>query len=269
MSFPGASWLASWLPRTRPAAAQALNWVYPRICFGCNLPLSDPEPDPADLTTWLCHACRDALPAIAPPTCSVCGEPYAGDLTHAFQCWNCEGRRLAFDFATSAYRAEGLVRDHIHAFKYERRYELRGLLSQMLRRVLDDPRLAGEDLSTWLLVPVPLHRWREMLREYNQSWELAMELARATGIPAAKALRRTRRTTAQAGLDRDQRLENLRGAFALQPDRPRRPRPELAGRSILLVDDVLTTGSTCHECARILRRDGKAEKVVVITVARG
>jgi ComF family protein len=122
-------------------------------------------------------------------------------------------------------------------------------------------------------VPVPLHPEREADREFNQSWELCVRLGQFTGIPAAQVLERILPTVKQANLNRRQRQENLRGAFRLRPPRwwhwylPRPP--DLHGRKILLVDDVLTTGSTTSECARVLKKDGGAEKVVVITVARG
>lgn len=259
--------LRRWLRR---GSGHFLDTLYPAACFGCHVPLPPSSGDGAPHeSAWLCSDCRDALPVIEPPVCRVCGEPYSGALTHAFQCWNCDGRDLAFDFAISAHRAEGPLRDWIHAFKYQGRYELRGLLSALLRRALDEPRLAAADLSSWLLVPVPLHPWRQLWREYNQSWELCLELSRATGIPALNALRRIRATGSQTRLNRAERLRNLRGAIALRRPLPWQRPPNLAGRSILLVDDVLTTGSTCHECARILRRAGGAEKVVVITLARG
>ena len=227
------------------------------------MPRTGAEPAQFGPGTWLCRACEDELPRIDSAVCAVCGEPYDGALSHAFRCWNCQDREFDFEFAVSGYRARGLLRDLIHAFKYENRYETRGLLASLLRRALQDPRLAGEDLADWLLVPVPLHPLREMARGYNQCWEIALELSRATGIPAAQALRRTRRTHSQAGLGRASRLRNLRGAFALRPSQ------NVAGKCVLLIDDVLTTGSTCQEGARALRREGGAEKVVVITVARG
>lgn len=253
---------------------QVLDLLYPRLCFGCDGPLAaasaSPQPPSAPgLDPWLCRSCQDALPAIEPPVCRVCGEPYSGALEHAFECWNCQDRDLAFDFAISAHRAEGLVRTWIHQFKYDHRHELRGLLGSLLHRALQDERLTALDPASWLLVPVPLHPWREMTREYNQCWELCLALSRLTGLPAVNALRRTRRTASQAGLDRARRLRNLRGAFALRRPWPWETPVPLTGRRILLVDDVLTTGSTCHECARVLRREGGAEKVVVITAARG
>jgi len=248
----------------RRGSGVALNLVFPRRCFGCETPMPGVDPPLPGLETWLCRACQDTLPIIEPPLCSLCGEPFSGDLRHDFCCWNCDGRAFEFEFAVSGFMAEGLVREFIHGFKYERHYELRGLLAVMASRALRNPRFDGLlNPEDWVLVPVPLHPWRQMMRGYNQSWEVCLELSRLTGIPAQPALRRLRRTLSQAGLDRARRLKNLRGAFAMAPEH------DVGGRKVLLVDDVLTTGSTCHECARTLRRDGGAEKVVVITVARG
>jgi ComF family protein len=108
-----------------------------------------------------------------------------------------------------------------------------------------------------------------MGRGFNQSWEICQRLSQMTGIPSAEVLRRTRHTGPQASLHRRQRLENLRGVFAMKRQLPWIKQSQLKGRRILLVDDVLTTGATAHECARVLKRDAGVEKVVVITVARG
>ena len=235
--------------------------VYPRRCCVCHVPVEEEG--------GFCRGCAVALPWVEAPYCKVCGEVYDGALTREFRCTNCSGRRLEFEFAVAACHAEEAMRELIHQFKYERRLHLRAALATLLLRTLEEPRLARENLAEWLLVPVPLHPSREADRDYNQSWELCQRLSRLTGIPAAKALLRTRETEAQAGLDREERLKNLRGAFALQkPSRWRSP-IDLQGRRILLVDDVFTTGATTNECARVLRREGGAEKVVVITVTRG
>jgi ComF family protein len=126
---------------------------------------------------------------------------------------------------------------------------------------LADARLAGAD---WLMVPVPLHPRKLRERRFNQSAELARTLTRLSGTPFHEALRRTRYTSSQAGLDREDRLKNLRGAFAVRP----RAGPHVEGRNILLVDDVFTTGATAHECALTLRKHGAA-RVAVLTAARG
>jgi competence protein ComFC len=188
-----------------------------------------------------------------------------------FKCSNCEGRRLAFAFAISGYKASGPLREMIHRFKYSGDLTLRGVLADALLQALEDPRLAAENLGDWVLVPVPLHWWKQMRRQFNQSWELCRELSLRTGIPAVQVLTRRRATMAQARLSRKSRLENLRGVFALRRELPLLGwrRPDLKGKNVLLVDDVLTTGTTTHECARVLRREAAVQKVVVITVARG
>lgn len=190
-------------------------------------------------------------------------------MTAAFSCQNCANRRIAFDFAVAGVQATGPVREIIHHFKYSRDITLTGALADFAALALADPRLAGEDLRSWALVPVPLHTVRQLRRGFNQSWEICRQLSRQTGIPALQALRRQRRTETQVKKTRSARLENLRHAFALRRRFPWQSRLTLKGAKILLVDDVLTTGATAHECAKVLKRQGGAEKVVVITAARG
>jgi competence protein ComFC len=244
-----------------------LDVVFPRTCRVCDLPLSQRQPD-HPLREWFCQPCEEALPKLEAPFCQVCGEPYDGVIETAFRCGNCSDRKFAFEFAISGYQAHDQVRELVHRFKYNRELSLRGALADLLQRALLDPRLAAEDLSRWSLVPVPLHHVRRRDREFNQSWELCRELAKRCGLPAMDAMKRIRATGKQARLTRAQRLENLRGAFTMKR-RFRRDDSSLRGRNVLLVDDVFTTGATTHECARILRREGGVEKVVVISVARG
>jgi ComF family protein len=261
MSFPGPPVPSRAQRLLRPVWQAWVDLVYPRQCCVCKVPVDE---------GWFCKTCTDALPRVEAPYCKVCGEVYEGALTNEFRCTNCSGRRLEFEFAVAACHAEGAMRELIHQFKYERRLQLRGALATLMVRTLEaEPRLARENLADWLLVPVPLHRSREVDREYNQSWELCQRLSRLTGIPAAKALLRTRETEQQAGLSRQERLKNLRGAFAVRQAGRWWPEIKLKERRILLVDDVFTTGATTSECARVLRREGGAEKVVVITVTRG
>lgn len=241
-----------------------LNLVYPCRCEICETVVASGRSGAA---RWLCDPCLDKLPRVEAPFCKVCGEPSEGAITDEYRCGNCADLHLHFEFAVSSCRARDAVRLMIHRFKYQRRLDLRGVLSCLLAEVLEDPRLAAFDRREWLLVPVPLHHARERERQYNQAWELCRELAAVSGITALKAMRRVRPTTSQASLTRHQRIENLRGAFAM--DASHLKTNALRGRKVLLVDDVLTTGSTTSECARVLRREGGVEKVVVITVARG
>ena len=260
MSFPGPPDPSRVQRLLRPVWRAWVDLVYPPLCSVCKVPVEE---------GWFCLGCAEALPWVEAPYCKVCGEVYEGALTSEFRCMNCSGRRLEFEFAVAACHAEGALRELVHQFKYERRLQLRGALASLMVRTLEEPRLAGENLAEWLLVPVPLHRNREVDRDYNQSWELCQRLSGFTGIPAVKALVRTRETEQQAGLSRDERLSNLRGAFAVRRAWGWQAKTNLQGRRILLVDDVFTTGATTSECARVLRREGGAEKVVVITATRG
>lgn len=260
MSFPGPPAPSRAQKLLQPVWSACVDLIYPRLCCACHAPISE---------GWFCGGCEEALPLVEAPYCMVCGEVYDGAITHEFRCANCSGRTLEFEFAVAACRAEESVRELIHQFKYERRLQLRGALATLLLRTLADPRLEQENLADWLLLPVPLHRSREMDREFNQSWELCQRLSQMTGITALKALMRIRETDSQANLDRDERLKNLRGAFALRKPWRWQTQIDLHGRRIMLVDDVFTTGATTSECARVLKGVGGAEKVVVITVARG
>ena len=173
---------------------------------------------------------------------------------------NCGDRELSFDFATAAFRSRGVVRDLIHQFKYSRRMHLRHLLARMLAEGFRDRRL--EAVQPEAIVPVPLHPTRLREREFNQAEVLAELAGRRLGLPVNDCLRRTRYTLTQTDFHREERFENLEGAFTL------RRGAQTEGRSFALVDDVLTTGSTADACARVLREAG-ASAVVVITVARG
>jgi ComF family protein len=236
-------------------AAAGLLW--PARCVACDDPLDDRA------TPGFCRACSRAARPVEPPFCAICAEPFQGAIGSSFSCPNCLGRRQQFDFAVAPWLSRGPVREAIHRFKYGRRIALREALARLLAQGLADPRIAGR--SDWLLVPVPLHPQRFREREFNQSEELVRSLARLSGFPFARVLRRTRYTSTQAALRRDDRLGNLKGAFALRW----RARRLTHGRSILLIDDVLTTGSTANACSAVLRRDGGADTVAVLTVARG
>jgi ComF family protein len=153
----------------------------------------------------------------------------------------------------------------IHQFKYEHQIHLRAALAWLLEKALEEPRIAAE--KGWILTPVPLHRRRQREREFNQAEELARLVSASRGLPLVRGLRRVRYTSTQARLDRAERLGNLKNAFALSA--LARWRGAYSGAKVLLVDDVFTTGATAHECARVLKQQGGAQRVVVVTVARG
>lgn len=256
-------------PLLRAAGNFSLNMVYPRTCLGCGL-LIEAQSSGQAMELWLCTYCRAQLNPIEPPFCDCCGEPFSGKMDSSFLCPNCQGRQLAFDYAISAYKAEGPLRELIHGFKYNRDLALRGVLTDAIALAFQDPRLRSENLSDWLLVPVPLHWSRQLYRGFNQSWELCRQLSKQAGIPAKALLRRSRRTPRQVRLSRNQRLENMRGVFAPSHGHwlSQHINPQKHWPNVLLIDDVLTTGATAHECARVLRAHFGVQKVVVITAAR-
>lgn len=227
--------------------------VYPPHCAVCSRAVGRAR-------AVLCHDCRRELPRLEGPRCGVCGEPFGGALTGPFRCMNCGDRELAFQFAASAFRSRGPVREMIHQFKYRGRHHLRHMLARMLWRGFLDPRVVRLGLDA--VVPVPLHEARRREREFNQSEVLARLAARRLRLPVRDCLVRVRHTRTQTNFHREERFGNLEGAFALKAG------ADVADLRLALVDDVLTTGSTADACARVLVEAGAAV-VVVITVARG
>ena len=244
----------------RPWGQAFANLLFPLECASCHIPLA-----PSNGDNRLCKGCTEKLTTITPPYCQSCAEPFPSDPSLAIVCPNCQHRPTAFDFAFAGYESRGLVRELIHHFKYNRQLHLRVVLGHLLLKALEEPRIqARED---WLITPVPLHPRKLRDRQFNQAREISRCLQRHTQFPLVPGLRRQRDTTSQAMLDRKGRLANLQGAFTLTP-KARRQRP-FAGRHILLIDDVLTTGSTLHECAQVLKQEGQAAMVVGLCIARG
>jgi competence protein ComFC len=174
-------------------------------------------------------------------------------------CPNCDKRPWHLEAIVPACRYEGGVREMIQRFKYGRNIALARPLGVLLERALTDPRLLGKSFE--MVVPVPLHSVRQRERGFNQASLLAERLSRAMGIPCRSLLHRNRPTPQQAGFDRVRRMENLKGAFTMKG-------LVSADASVLLVDDVSTTGATLDACAEVLREAG-ADQVSAVVVARG
>ena len=234
-----------------PALETLADLVYPPHCVACGI--CQPS------GSWICPDCNAGAKRLDGPKCSICSRPCEGDVDF-FICPNCRGEAMHLDFAVAALRSHGLARELIHRFKYSREFHLRRVLGDWLAETLVDERLAA--MSDPVLVPVPLHAARLRDRRFNQSDALAEWVARRRGLRVERPLVRRRHTVTQTHFDRRQRMRNLRGAFAL------RHNARVNDKSFLLVDDVLTTGSTLDECARVLL-EGGARCVRAITVARG
>ena len=206
------------------------------VCRRC---LKAPEPLNAE---YFCVSCRtpfqNAFPLDAEGRCALCRSGLRG-----------------FDAAYCFGGYEGVLRELIHLFKYGRIKTLARPLGDLLAAAL--PR----DQEWHALVPVPLHWRRQWKRGFNQSELLAQAIARRTALPVVKALRRVHATQTQAGLSNTNRRRNVAAAFRC------RRAETVAGKKILLIDDVMTTGSTAAACALALKRAG-ARKVALLTVAR-
>lgn len=235
-----------------------LDLLYPSFCALCRRSLNHGHA--------LCQGCRQDLPPIAHPFCESCGEAFFGKIEGPFECPNCSGLSFSFEFARPALLRDDRTLDLIHRLKYGREIHLAQELGTLAEAAFTDPRLAPALDGAWPLVPVPLHRSRLRERHFNQAEEIAMPLSRQIGCPVLHALRRTRSTDTQTLLTRRQRMDNLRGAFSIT----RRGREFIArqAQGAVLIDDVLTTGSTVNECAKTLRKAG-FKKIFVVTVMRG
>jgi ComF family protein len=228
-----------------------VSLLYPPVCTICGANIRAGE--------HLCDQCEAKAVRIVAPFCQKCTEPFEGAIIGAFTCANCAHRTIHFDTAVAAYRGCGIVREVIHNFKYRRQIYLRHLVARWLRAALDDERLRGRRFD--VIVPVPLHLTRQRERGFNQASLLAELLSAEISVPPKPLLERIRYTTTQTALDRAERMENLHNAFRL------RKSANVRDFSVLLVDDVLTTGSTLSECARVLKRAG-AISVHAATAAR-
>jgi len=205
-----------------------------------------------------CGPCWTSLRFITAPLCADCGLPFELPQDSDAHCAACLAAPPRY-LARAAFAYEGAARDVVLALNHSDRPHLAIDMAAHLARI------GGEWLADdAILVPLPLHRWRLWRRGYNQAAELARALARETGTPfLADALVRRRATKSSQGLTPPERRRNLRAAFAVGE----RARARIAGRCIILVDDVLTTGATADACARILLRAG-AGSVRLLTFAR-
>ena len=229
-----------------------LDLLLPPRCLGCGACVDDQG--------GLCAACWSGLAFLGPPQCRTCGYPLPHALPEAPLCGGCAAEPPPYDRARAALRYDEGSRRLILRFKHADRTDVAPAFGGWLAR-------AGGELveGADLIAPVPLHRWRLLRRGYNQAAMLARALAQETGRPLVPdLLQRVRATASQQGLSGRARQENITaGAFRVHPWHRRRP----AGRRILLVDDVLTTGATVGACARVLRQAGAVE-VDVLTLAR-
>ncbi|HTQ71807.1 MAG TPA: ComF family protein [Acidocella sp.] len=235
----------------KPLLRWVLDSVLPPSCLVCT--------EAVEAEGQLCLKCFNTANFITAPLCACCGVPlaFAGPGAQELRCSACEAAPPAFTMARAALRYDETARRMILPLKYNDQSEAASGLARLMRR-------PGEAMlqSANLLVPVPLHAARLRQRRYNQAAVLAIALARLTGRPLGlDVLRRWRATRPLEGLGVAERRMELTGAIML------REGAQVAGKRVLLVDDVMTTGATAHQCALALRAAGAA-RVDVLTVAR-
>jgi ComF family protein len=226
-----------------------VDGVLPPRCLACGTIVDEPDA--------LCSSCWAGMTFFAPPWCAVCGLPFPHPMGEEAVCADCARQKPSWDRARAVMRYDKHSRHLVLALKHGDRTHVARALGRWMGR-------AGAELleGADMIMPVPLHWTRLFTRRYNQAGLLAHAVRAAGGPPVmADWLVRRRRTPSQGRLGPAARARNVRGAFAV------RRGCNVKGKRIVLVDDVLTTGATVEECARVLRRGGAAF-IGVLTLSR-
>src|SRR5690242_21062126 len=242
--------LASVADKVRALLRGALDVALPRLCAVCREPVESEGP---------CAACWSKLSFITRPYCERLGIPFVYAPGPGILSMEAIADPPAYNRARAAVRFDEISRALVHALKYGDRLDLAPMMGRWIGQ-------AGRELlaEADALVPVPLHWRRLWARRFNQSAMLAKAIAQHSGVAIADAaLKRIKATAQQVGLSQAQRAENVQGAFRVANDR----KAEVAGRRLVLIDDVLTSGATSDACARALLRAG-ARNVDLLVFAR-
>lgn len=209
----------------------------------------------------ICPDCWDEIERIGPPLCELCGAPFDPAAQGAPRCADCRGTRRSFAMARSAAYYQGPLVDAIRRFKYDCQMVLWQPLGRVLVEALHNGAAALDPQSVDVVCAVPLHESRLRERGFNQSELLAEFVADRLPKPLKPLLVKTRSTLPQVDLPAQSRAANVRDAFAADLHEV------IKGQTVLLIDDLFTTGATMTECARVLKR-AEAAEVRVLTLAR-
>jgi ComF family protein len=232
--------------------SQAL--FFPQACVLCHRWVLNPDWSP------LCQGCFARLEPLGRRICYSCGIPLPGDVLGIHgTCSQCRAQGNPFDFARAYGSYRGELRSLIIQFKFGHHQRLTHPLATLLQTCYERSEL---DLQPDWIVPVPPHVRRRRKRGFDQTLTLSRVLSQKLNVPVFPGLSRIKPTAPQSGLDLRQRRKNLRNAFRLS--RPER----LSDQSIVLVDDVMTTGTTISEVCRLLRMETSIHTILVLTVAR-
>jgi competence protein ComFC len=234
------------LPHWKAILNSVDNLFFPPVCLACSERIER-------VKDVLCSSCRELLSPITENYCDKCGAPMID-----FTCPYCAERDFVFDIARAAFIYRNPVQELIHIFKYDAFLAPADFLSQALLEIPDAQKIAH---NFDCITSVPLHPVRYRERGYNQSELIARKLAIKWNLPYIEPVKRHLPTESQTTLNIEERINNLKNAFSLKKN------INIAGKRVILVDDVFTTGTTVNEVSRILKKGG-ASKVAVLTAAR-
>lgn len=224
-----------------------MEFLLPSRCPGCSQKLQNHG--------LLCPSCWADLTLLSDSSCKTCALPFEFDTEADSRCVACLKKPPEFDWARAAVRYETLGKSMVLKLKHGASTVHVPVMAQMMARALGDK-------HPDVIMPVPLHQSRMLKRRFNQSQLLARALSNSLDVKLdCFSLQKVRATASQGGLDRAERFRNVRGCFRIKEAM------DISGKSVLLVDDVLTTGATAEACARVLKKAG-AREVGVVTFAR-
>ncbi|MBN1905195.1 MAG: ComF family protein [Deltaproteobacteria bacterium] len=235
---------------------ELIDIIYPKKCHLCLDFLDDEESKLPDI----CNSCFSGLPVLTHPFCSICGVPFESKVEEDHLCEKCIRTRPFYDELRAPYLYEDIIMEAIHRLKYSGKSYLAKSLGSLMADFLKE--WTGDIDDSMIMIPVPLHKRKLRQRGFNQSALLVRSTAKLLDIETDYfTLRRIRYTETQTGLTIEERRKNVKRAFEVTGN------ANLNGKSVILVDDVATTGNTMDECARVLKMAG-CERVLGLTLAR-
>lgn len=235
---------------TKETSKSLIDYLFPPVCLNCLTPLEVPHK--------VCPDCWQNIEFLVSPLCEIKGIPFPFDLEPGTISAAAIKNPPEYDKARGVAAYEGTMKDLIHKLKYNDRHELLNLLVTWMK-------FSGKELiqQSDLIVPIPLYKSRLWERRFNQSALLAKRLSQQTEIPyECSILHRQKKTRSQVGLTSKERYQNLKNAFIIEETK----RNKLEGKSILVIDDVITTGATINSAAIALKKSG-ARSVNILSLA--
>ena len=236
-----------------------IRYIFPNKCLKCSKIL--------DGNSAICSDCFNKMDFITYPNCLICGRPFEFDNGAKTICPTCmQDKRPIIKYNRSCFDYSANIKSLIFAFKFYDRTNLAKIFAKWMINSGEDyfKKTKRKIKTPDIIIPVPLHWTRLITRKYNQSALLANEISKLTNIPAKhKILKRNRRTKPQVNFNGKARVKNVRNAFEVRGETD----IDIKGKTILLIDDVYTTGSTLKECAKALKQKG-AENIYSLTIAK-